>query len=87
MKEEIDLNQVSKMDIRVATILEAHHVEGADKLLRLILSVGVIPNAPPSATGDSAKRTVFSGIKKAYSPEQLIGRQVLFLANLKVSSC
>jgi methionyl-tRNA synthetase len=60
-----------KVDLRVARVVEANHVQGADKLLQLTLSLG----------GD-VRRNVFAGIKSAYSPEQLVGRLVVVVANL-----
>jgi methionyl-tRNA synthetase len=60
-----------KLDLRVARVLEAAAVEGSDKLLRLTLDVG------------QNRRTVFSGIRAAYTPEQLVGRLVLMIANLE----
>jgi methionyl-tRNA synthetase len=59
------------VDLRVARIVDAKHVEGADKLLRLDLDVG------PLGT-----RTVFAGIKSRYDPVQLKGRLTLVVANL-----
>ena len=55
----------------VALILNAESVEGADKLLKLTLDIG------------SEQRSVFAGIKAAYSPEQLIGKHTVMVANLK----
>ena len=72
MSEECSIDDFAKVDLRVARILEAQHVEGADKLLQLTLSLG----------GDN-RRNVFAGIKSAYSPEELIGRLVVCVANLK----
>jgi methionyl-tRNA synthetase len=60
-----------KVDLRVVRIVNAEQVEGARKLLKLTLSLG----------GDE-QRTVFAGIKQAYQPEQLIGRQAVMVANL-----
>jgi methionyl-tRNA synthetase len=60
----------SKMDIRVATILEAERVPRTDKLLKLLLDLG------------AEKRTVVSGIAEYYVPEDIVGRQVTYLANL-----
>ena len=60
-----------KIDMRVARVIEASHVEGADKLLALKLSLG----------GD-VTRNVFAGIKSVYSPEDLVGRLVVCCANL-----
>ena len=69
--DEIDIDQFSQVDLRVAEILEAKIVDGADKLLELKLSLG------------KDQRTVFSGIRSAYKPEDLKGRLVLMVANLK----
>jgi methionyl-tRNA synthetase len=67
----IDISDFSKVQLRVARVIEASHVEGADKLLRLRLDVGAL-----------GERTVFSGIKAKYSPEQLNGRLLVLVANL-----
>ncbi len=93
-KKRIDYKHFAKLDIRVATIVNAELVEGADKLLKLTLDVGNLPldeeagagteNHQQGETASNKHRTVFSGIKNAYTPEQLIGKQTLFLANLKV---
>ena len=72
MSEECTIDDFVKVDLRVARILEANHVEGADKLLQLTLSLG----------GD-VRRNVFAGIKSAYAPEDLAGRLVICCANLK----
>jgi len=61
----------TKVDMRVARVIEANHVEGADKLLQLKLSLG----------GD-VTRNVFAGIKTVYKPEDLVGRLVICCANL-----
>ena len=68
---EIELADFQKVDLRIATVLAAEAVEGADKLVRLTLDVG------------SEQRTVLSGIKSAYAPADLVGRQVILVANLK----
>ena len=61
----------TKLDLRVAKVLEARVVEGSDKLLQLTLDLG------------SERRRVFSGIRAMYAPEQLVGRLVLMVANLE----
>lgn len=66
----IGIEEFEKIDLRVAKILEASHVDGADKLLRLHLGLG------------DDTRTVFAGIRSAYDPESLIGRYVVVVANL-----
>jgi methionyl-tRNA synthetase len=67
---EIDFNTFAKVDLRVAKIVKASHVEGADKLLQLTLDVG----------GET--RNVFSGIKSAYQPSDLEGKLTILVANL-----
>jgi methionyl-tRNA synthetase len=74
---EIEFPDFAKVDLRVARVLDARHVEGADKLLQLTLDLG------PGADGASVQRNVFSGIKSAYQPESLIGKYVVLVANLK----
>ena len=69
--EEIELDDFSKIDLRVAEIIAAQHVDGAEKLLQLTLDLG----------GET--RQVFSGIKSAYSPDELVGRLTIMIANLK----
>lgn len=68
---EIDFNDFAKVDLRIALIANAEHVEGSDKLLRLTLDLG----------GET--RNVFSGIKSAYNPEDLVGKLTIMVANLK----
>lgn len=67
---EIDFNAFANVDLRVAKIVKAAHVEGADKLLQLTLDLG----------GET--RNVFSGIKSAYQPEELEGKLTIMVANL-----
>ena len=69
---ECTIEDFQKVDLRVARILKAEHVEGANKLLRLTVSLG----------GENT-RNVFAGIKAAYDPEKLVGRLVIVVANLK----
>ena len=69
--EEIDIETFAKVDLRVARIAAADHVEGADKLLRLTLDLG------------DSERVVFAGIRSAYDPETLVGKHVVCVANLK----
>jgi methionyl-tRNA synthetase len=68
---EIDFNDFAKVDLRIALIANAEHVEGSDKLLRLTLDLG----------GET--RNVFSGIKSAYDPKDLVGKLTVMVANLK----
>ena len=74
---EIGFDDFAKIDLRVARILEAEHVEGADKLLTLKLDLG------PDQNGDPITRQVFSGIKLAYQPAELVGKLTVVVANLQ----
>ena len=70
VKQDIAFEEWEKLDIRVGTVLECEKVPKADKLLRFLIDDGL------------EKRTIVSGIAKYYKPEELIGKQVCFLANL-----
>jgi methionyl-tRNA synthetase len=70
VSSEITIEEFGKIDLRVAKIVRAEHVEGADKLLKLTLDL------------HGETRTVFAGIKSAYAPEKLEGRMVVLVANL-----
>jgi methionyl-tRNA synthetase len=71
IEPEITIDDFAKVDLRVATVIQAETVEGADKLLRLRVDIG------------SEERTVFAGIRESYEPGDLIGKQVIVVANLK----
>ncbi|MGM0553785.1 MAG: methionine--tRNA ligase [Pseudomonadota bacterium] len=68
--DTIEFDTFAKVDLRIARIANAEHVEGADKLLKLTLDIG------------SETRQVFAGIKSAYAPDDLIGRHTVMVANL-----
>jgi methionyl-tRNA synthetase len=68
---EIKIDDFAKVDLRIARIVNCEPVEGSDKLLRLTLDVG-----------EGKTRNVFSGIKSAYQPEDLIGKLTVMVANL-----
>ena len=70
-KPECTIEDFAKIDLRIAQVIKAESVEGADKLLRLELDVG------------GPEKTVFAGIATAYKPEELTGKIVVYLANLK----
>ena len=70
-RTEITIDDFGRIDLRVARVLSAELVAGADKLVKLTVDVG------------AEQRTVFAGIRSAYAPEQLIGRHVVLVANLK----
>ena len=67
----INIDDFSKIDLRIAKIVDCQEVEGSTKLLRLTLDIG-----------EEQMRNVFSGIKSAYQPEQLIGKFTVMVANL-----
>lgn len=71
MADTIDFNDFAKVDLRVARIVKCEHVEGAEKLLQLTLDIG-----------NGETRNVFSGIKAAYVPADLVGRLTIMVANL-----
>jgi len=75
---EIKIDDFAKIDLRIARIVNAEPVEGSDKLLRLTLDVG--EGTDPQ--GSPITRNVFSGIKSAYQPEDLIGKLTVMVANL-----
>ena len=67
----ITIDDFAKLDLRIARIVACEKVEGSTKLLRLTLDVG-----------EPAHRNVFSGIQSAYTPEQLVGKLTVVVANL-----
>jgi methionyl-tRNA synthetase len=75
---EIKIDDFAKVDLRIARIVKAEHVEGSDKLLRLTLDAG--EGSDPQ--GRPILRNVFSGIKSAYKPEALEGKLTVLVANL-----
>ncbi len=74
INDEINFDDFAKLDFRVAKIIKAEHVEGADKLLQLTLDLG-------EPTG-GVQKNVFAGIKSAYTPEEVEGRLTVVVANL-----
>ena len=68
---EITIDDFARVQLRVARVLEADNVEGADKLLKLQVMIG------------TEKRQILAGIKANYKPEELIGRQIVVVYNLK----
>ena len=74
---EIAFEDFAKIDLRIARIVEAAHVEGADKLLCLKLDLG------PDSKGQPIFKQVFSGIKSAYDPADLSGKLTIVVANLQ----
>ena len=70
-QEYIGIDDFAKVDLRIARIISAEHVEGAEKLLKLTLDIG-----------EDKPRQVFAGIKSAYDPATLVGRLTVMVANL-----
>ena len=68
---QLSIDDFGKVDLRIAKIVNAEHIEGADKLLKLTLDVG-----------EARHRIVFAGIRSAYKPEDLVGRLTTVVANL-----
>jgi methionyl-tRNA synthetase len=68
---QVSAEEFARIDLRVARIEAAALVEGADRLLQLTVDLG------------GERRTVFAGIRSAYQPEQLVGRHVVVVANMK----
>lgn len=71
IKDEIQFGDFDKIDLRIAKIAKAEHVEGADKLLKLVLDLG-----------NGVTKQVFAGIKSAYDPADLEGKLTVMVANL-----
>lgn len=71
-KPTITYDDFSKLDLRVATIISAEPIEGADKLLKLTLDVGEL-----------GERTIAAGIKLWYEVDDLVGKQIIYLSNLE----
>ena len=70
MKPEISIDDFAKIDLRVATVIKAQEIPRAKKLLELEIDMG-------------SRRTIVSGIAMGYRPEDLVGKQVIVIANLK----
>ena len=71
--DNISFEDFSKLDIRIAKVLNAEVVEGADKLIKLTLEVGEL-----------GERTIVSGIRDWYTSEELVGKKIVYLSNLEV---
>lgn len=72
MKPQITIDDFAKLDLRVGEVVEAVEVEGSDKLLKLTVNFGE----------ELGTKTVFSGIKKWYTPDSVQGKKFLFITNL-----
>lgn len=71
LKEEVTIDDVMRLDLRVATIIEAERVKKSDKLLKLQIRIG------------NLQRQIVAGIGKSYEPDSLVGRKIVVVANLK----
>ncbi len=71
MSDEITIEDFARIDLRVARVVEASAIDGADRLLRLVVDLG----------GET--RQLVAGIKKTYAPETLVGKHIIVVANLK----
>ncbi|TDI41033.1 MAG: methionine--tRNA ligase subunit beta [Acidobacteria bacterium] len=69
--EKINIDDFFKVELKVAKVLEASEIEGADRLLRLRVDLG------------SETRQLVAGIKKSYTPQELVGKHIIVVANLK----
>ena len=75
IKFMVDFQDFKKLDLRVAKILQAEKVENSDKLLKLQIDLG--------EQLEDGKRQIIAGIGKVYSPEELIGKAIIVIANLE----
>lgn len=67
---EIDLQDLKRLDLRVGEVIEAEEIQGSDKLIKLKVDIG-------------ETRQAVAGVREWYSPEELVGKKVVFLANLE----
>lgn len=77
----INFDEFSKVDLRVAKIVSVERIEGSDKLLKLQLSAG-----DKDETGADVNRQIVAGIGKTYEPEILMGKEIVIVANLEPRS-
>lgn len=72
IKEQIEIDDLNKVDVRVGTIISAEKVEGSTKLIKLIVDFGEL-----------GTRQILTGMQEYYSPEDFVGMQTTFVVNLK----
>ncbi|OGF63112.1 methionine--tRNA ligase subunit beta [Candidatus Giovannonibacteria bacterium RIFCSPHIGHO2_01_FULL_45_33] len=75
----ISYDDFKKIDLRIAKILTAERIEGSDKLLKLKVDLG----SSPSNSSGRETRQIIGGIGKIYTPEELVGREIVIVANLE----
>ena len=77
MKDQIIYDDFAKLDLRIATIIAVEEIEGADRLWKITLDVG------DEKLGGLGQRTIAAGVKPWYTVDQLLGKQIVYLANLE----
>lgn len=77
--DKISYEEFKKVELRVAKILTAERIEGSDKLLKLEVSLG----EGPSTGSGQEMRQIIGGIGKIYAPEDIIGKEIVIVANLE----
>lgn len=75
----ISIDYFAKCDIRIVKVLSAERVEGSDKLLKLIVNAG----DDPSDNSGQEGRQILAGIGKSYTPEEMVGKEILAIVNLE----
>jgi len=75
----ISFEDFQKIDLRVAKIIKAEKIEGSEKLLKLLVDLG---NDPSTGSGQGI-RQIIAGIAKFYQPEDLVGKEIIVVANLE----
>jgi tRNA-binding EMAP/Myf-like protein len=89
MTNNITIEDFAKLEIRIGKVIEASEVEGSEKLIRCVVDFGSAKQNSDSLTknykesGGLGKRVIFSGIKKWYKPEELIGKFLPYVVNLE----
>lgn len=76
----INIDDFSKIELKVAKVMSAERVTGSDKLLRLMIDVG---DGMEGEADTPILRQIISGIGKTYEPENIVGRQIIIVANLE----
>ena len=82
----MNIEDFRKVELRVGRVREAERVEGSEKLLKLKVDLGPSASSgpPPSATENKNQfRQIIAGIGKAYAPEELVGKEIIVVANLE----
>jgi len=74
----INIDEFAKIELRIAKVLEAERVEGSEKLIKMKLDVN-----DKNEAGEFETRQVLAGIGKTYEPENLVGKEIIIVANLE----